>query len=305
MPRRGRVEATVTPPETLGTRLRHAAVTGLALGFVACGPTPAEERATPELPTEEGRVYAEAICTAIETCGCSPRIDPTRDCNETFHQRFDALVADGFTVAPECFEDWLAALEGDPCQAEPPPPNGSFPCASLHGTKGQGATCEAHLGIDPIGGEVWPLRADECATGLSCIDARCAATPPQPESPLFTLELGDPCGWTRTERCPWREMYCDADANVCRERETLGGACSPGECGDSCADGGAPLFCDGATTTRPGTCVPRPAVGDPCDASRIVVCGSCEQTGWCDPATSVCVEGSAPPLCSLLAWKSR
>jgi hypothetical protein len=282
------------------------AVTGIvaavALACGACGPS-VDEQTPPDLPSEEGRLYAEALCKAIETCGCA---QPTADCETEYHARFDKLLEAGFKVAPECFEGWLADVAADPCDQQLPPPGDPFPCASLRGDEEEGADCEASLGLGPLGANVLPLRADECGDGLSCLYARCAETPPTNNSNPGWEELaeGESCGATYLVGfCPTRDkLYCDFTEGVCRVRKPLGAECSAGECRGCDDEGSEPLYCQGATATSLGTCAPRPGIGQPCDPADMVSCGACGNVGWCDPATSICIEGDAPRLCSQVSF---
>lgn len=274
------------------------------IGCGACGPSVDED--TPlELPSEDGRRYAEALCRAIETCGCAQPFDSMADCEAEYHARFDKLLEAKFEVDPGCFDAWIENINADPCHAETPPPGEPFPCASLRGAKERGDSCEAHLGLIPLGVDVWPLRADECGEGLSCLYAVCSETPGTNDSNPGWNDLaeGEACGPTYLVGfCPTRsKLYCDATERVCRVRKPLGAECSPGECEWCTEGGGPPLYCQGATETSSGTCAQMPPIGEPCDPLDTVVCGSCSDVGWCDPATSTCTEGRAPRLCSQIA----
>lgn len=287
-------------------RVGHASallIAVAAFGCGACGPSVDDDK-PPELPSEEGRRYAEALCKAIETCGCAQPFGTMDACETEYRARFDNLLEAKFDVSRECFEGWLDDIQADPCGAELPPPGDPFPCASLRGGKKKGASCRAHLGLVPLGIDVWPLRADECGTGLSCLDAQCVETPQTNEIGTFgMLGEGDPCGPTYLAFCtPWRELYCDSTEGVCRERKPLGAECSSAWGCEACdGDVGDSLHCEGATPTGPGTCAVLPRVGEPCDPMAMVACGACDNEGWCDPATSTCVQGDAPRLCTRLA----
>ena len=291
--------ATIITSRLVGVTACVAATVGLGCG--ACGPSIDEDN-TPELPSEEGRRYAGALCEAIETCGCAKSFDSVDACETEYHARFDKLLEAGFEVARECFDAWLDDINADPCGEQVSPPTASFPCGSLRRGKKKGAACEAHLGLVPLGVEVFPLLADECGDGLTCFDARCVETPP---GTWTLLGAGDPCGATYADRCPWRVMYCDATEGVCSDRKALGAECSPGECEGCEGDGGESLYCQGATPSSPGTCATRPLLAESCDPLDIVACGGCGSIGWCDPATATCVEGAAPNLCASLQRQAR
>jgi hypothetical protein len=280
-----------------------AAAVALACG--ACGPT-VDDYDPPDLPSEEGGRYAEALCKAVDTCGCALPLESGSDCEGEYHARFDKLLEAGFVVASECFEGWLGDIGADPCDAEIPPPGDPFPCASLRGGKKEGEACKAHVGLIPLGADVWPLRADECGDGLSCLYAKCTETPAANDSNPGWDELaeGEACGATYLVGfcSTQRDLYCDLAEGVCRTRRPLGDACSAGECEGCSADGGQPLFCQGATATSSGTCAPTPRIGEPCDPGDMVACGGCGDVAWCDPASSTCVDGRAPRLCSQISY---
>lgn len=174
----------------------HVATLGATLaahGCGACGPSSPDE-SQPALPTEEGAQYARAVCQAAVSCGCGDAFEDMSACEAQHHERFDQVVAAGLAVVPECFDEWRADLDDDPCQGDQDEPGGPPPCAQLRGRKTKGSTCEAHPGVAT-------MVVDECAAGLSCRNERCVETPSTNQGTFIELGTGEPCGPTYDGVC--------------------------------------------------------------------------------------------------------
>lgn len=266
-----------------------ALLTSSILGFYsgACGPTTANEPPI-EIPSEEGRRYAGALCQAIDACGCA-RVFATRaECEDEYGKRFDELLTAGLRVSPDCFEAWLQAIETDPCLGNTDLAE-VFACAAVQGNARAGARCAAHVGF--------ALGVEECNDGLTCQDASCKAKPQSNEVPWIELGEGAACGPSYVGFCRRDDLYCNPSEGVCRERVPLGSECFDGGCESCTAPDGGTLYCQGAGPDSAGVCAPLPRVGESCDPLDTADCGTCGDVGWCDPASNTCVSGRAPILC--------
>jgi hypothetical protein len=157
----------------------------------------------------------------------------------------------------------------------------------VRGTRCYGDRCLAPLKV----GEPCKMALAECETGSECTASGCASR---------DAERGTPC--LGGDRCdPWRNLHCNLRS----------GRCEPwapavpvgGRCGTVIPDGSV-LTCTGAATcfgpsqeTR--TCVPRSAVGEPCDPARGKPCKApavCTE-GICLVPTIVMGGLYTPPIC--------
>lgn len=253
----------------------------------ACGPT-VEEQPQVVLPSEEGKLYGRTLCQAMQECGCALPTEPDADCEGEYAHRFDTLLASGLGVSRSCLDTWVDAISNDPCLAGEDLAS-VFQCSVLRGTTTEGGTCMAHVGL--------AIGIEECSDGFQCQDAVCKVVPESNEVPWIELDQGMACGPSYTGFCRRDDLYCDASEGVCRERVSMGSTCVDDGCFSCSEANGGTLYCKGAGPTSSGICEVLPRVGERCDPSDIVNCGSCGDVGWCEPASQTCVAGRAPSLC--------
>lgn len=271
-------------------RIRSGLVTTLIAG-VACGPTINDD--PPELPSEEGRRYASAMCKALETCGCAQWHDSSDACETEYRSRFDRLLESGFRVDPECFEAWIDDAATDPCNEQHDASGELDSCRPLRGRKGKGASCEAYL-------ELVPLGVDECNDGLVCRNAQCVDAPPTDGTPLVELAENEPCGPTYDGVCRGAvDLYCDLRDGVCRRTVPNGAEClDSSSCASCTATADERAYCSRPGPGERGVCDRVPGLGEPCDPMDALACGGCGDTALCDHATETCVEGRVSLLCA-------
>lgn len=261
---------------------------GSAVGASSCGPDISDDAAV-DLPSVEGAQYAKAVCDALAKCECGAVFESMSGCEQDYHARFDESLVAGFRVVPSCFEKWQAEIAEAPCGEKPLVAGSPVECAPLRGARREGETCG-------VLSNVVALRADECAEGLLCRDARCIQTPALDGVPLTRLDEGDPCGPTYTGFC-FEGLFCDSEAGACKATIPPGSVCSAGSVCDSCSasSGNSTYVCEQTQDGVSGTCQSPPRRGDYCDPRVSWGCGTCDDVAWCDPVSLVCGGLDRPP----------
>jgi hypothetical protein len=266
---------------------RHAPFGAIALVLLGCGPKDVDD-------SDAAMQYATAVCEANEECACAMRHASTTECIDETEERVQKDLDHGMKVQDECFDALLASLTDGSCNpmviGTPEDPDRGY-CFSLRGDKGAGELCSPNQ-------MVWPMRREECGSGLQCSNGICSA--PNVED-AFATEEGEPCDGSDPHSCknfvPW--MYCTSE-NVCAVRAQLGEACEDFGCD------GADVYCAGAHGNGRGVCSVQVAVGDPCDPLDYDACllpEDPDRESWCDAAQSVCVVAEGRnSLCRQMNW---
>jgi hypothetical protein len=175
-----------------------------------------------------GGRFAEAVCAALEKCGCVG-FDGRNDwCRHDLRIAYehDEVVAASMGLAPNShcvatLEAWLA--DADACEAVPSqyacsgsvqPPG----CALFVGELEPGEACTPHHEFDPETGAVWEtpsrmwidLHADPCAPGKRCTYGACRDTCdfPEPGMPGESCAEWDDWGLSHLQRPCTEDHFC-------------------------------------------------------------------------------------------------
>lgn len=235
-----------------------------------------------EVPDDAGDRFAEAVCAAVERCGClAEAFEDGGDCRQRLIDRFWTFERADWSgeFNEECFEKLLERIEDDDCdQANPSeePPAAGPPCEVFPGTRPLGEACPTDWELGPPSG----LTLGACKGQRSaCHGGVCRG------EPIRSASVGEPCGVEVGVRCDG-DSVCDS--GVCVPSADTGEACvSPGGC-KNYED-----YCDDVTLEQPGVCRQQVAAGE-----------ACEPTDFepCEPLVVVSEDGnrvsSAPSYCS-------
>jgi hypothetical protein len=261
-----------------------AAPLAALLGLISCGPE------TAKMPVgDESRRYAEAVCGAMQDCGCAPHFGEPQACVSVFNDRFSQFLADEYVLDLDCFDRVVDSDDLADCgAADAAPTEWSCTVLSLH--KGEGDDCSDHQL------ELPPFAVSECDSDLLCIDGVCVphgtVGPP--------LAEGDECFSEQAASCHVGGLYCSGEG-VCEVEPGEGEPCSsPFACSFEATSGGGDLYCSGWSDTASGTCTRQATTGDSCDPFDWGACtqGADFKRGWCDPETQLC-EADGPGICLL------
>lgn len=241
---------------------------------------------------DEAERYADAMCGAIDACGCQPRYGDADACRETLGDAFSRSHASGLAIDHDCFDAVLSSAGFGDCSETTHWPL-AWNCAVLHGRKGEGASCDATAER-----AVPPFRADECGLGLRCAQGRCVDLDDPLRLPEPAKALGDPCEASAPAGCFGVGLVCSAQGR-CELAPALGEACTTnhGCLSGSVAVHGPNAYCQGLGSADVGVCAVTLAAGSPCDPADNFACdGEPTYFGWCDPSTSTC-RTRAPAVC--------
>jgi hypothetical protein len=248
--------------------------------FAAC-------QCQPEGITDEPERYAEAVCGAVEACGCYPHFESGAVCREELARRFRALLDMDMAFDADCFESVVGGDELPDCAPYSELPLGDWNCIVFRGSKALGEPCDYRFG------ELIPFGVHECGEGMLCYSGECRMTGQQPYS-----VVGDACAPEPVQSCLSenfdQDLYC-SDAGVCEESPDIGEPCdAPSVC--NIAHGFSPAFCPTIGPSA-GTCAVPATAGEPCIPEDFFSCWN-EVSGWCDPADSIC-KMDGPAICAL------
>ena len=255
------------------------------LGVIACGPTRGPDDG------HEAERYADAMCEALDDCGCQPRYGDAAACRESLADAFARSHAAGFVIDHDCLDSVLSSEVLGDCRETTHWPFVEWNCAVLHGRKGEGASCDAAGRY-----AVSPFRVDECAPELRCAQGRCVSlenfqpTPPKAQ--------GDPCVASEPGSCILSGLTCSAQGR-CAVAPAVGEACDSNlACVSGTYGAGAPnVYCRGLGSAEVGICAVTLTEGSPCDPADSFACdGEPMYFGWCDPSTATCRK-QAPAVC--------
>lgn len=259
---------------------------GLALPTPGCGPSVDD----PDVEREEPRRYAEAVCEALDACGCYTTYASRDECEQEYIARLAPLLDLGLAYDSSCFEQVLGSDAVNECELESVSPFATQ-CVLLEGDTGAGGECRQYYGVVP------PFQVDVCAGDLVCRGGRCR----EPDEPLPAATDGSPCETDEIGAlCPSaleEHLYC-SEEGVCRTQVEPGSACvSPFQCRSTDLPG---YYCEGLGDDGVGSCQPKKLTGEPCAPGDIGACAyDADQkvTGWCDAQTSACVT-DFPAICT-------
>lgn len=264
---------------------------GIVVALAACGPEGGRD------PSSEARRYADAVCDAAVSCGCSLLWANDETCRDELVRRFDDARDRGNELDETCLDMVETSLAQDPCANALVADQANAMCMTLQGDRAQGETCSGFANL-PL------IQGNECAGDGACWLGVCL--PPEARENPSPAE-GAACWSEQTFSCGFDDLFCDADGR-CRSAAAIGEPCGNLWGCETCADETctATSYCAGARPNAEalGTCAVRPRLGEPCDARDWLPCAPTQDDGrftWCDPAQSVCVEGPDPPVvCNLL-----
>ncbi len=260
----------------------------LSLGaLAACG------RPVPESYAQE---YAEAICAAVDSCGCFERAELEGGCEERYSSLLLGSLASeiGLELDAECFDLIIDELMTAPCEV-----SSDAPCALLVAQQALGEPCsnERQLG---------PVQVEPCGAGLTCWSGVCVADEDLPIAPS-AVSPGDPCSFSvGPTDCFGINLYCAPD-DQCRVSAGIGEPCdNPWGCHFKSADDEY-LYCEGLGEGGVGLCSRRAPLGEPCDPADYTPCydpGYGQSEVWCAPESAAC-ELMPPALCTSVQSPSR
>jgi hypothetical protein len=243
----------------------------LAIVLLGCG----DSRSA----SEDADAFADAVCGAADACGCAFGPAMGDDCGTVHADAFMAAHEGGLRVDRDCFDDFLAALERDPCLADADWATAREECFAMTDDRALGEECSTHP-------ELASMRVDACDGDLVCTNGACA----EPVDVVTAME-GDPCTPEPPDVNCGPGLYCSLD-HTCKRHRADGAAC---ESAWACF---GPSYCPEAAPDDGSVCRPAADLGDSCEPAEFHHCGH-EQMGgttvsrWCDPSTRECAAGQS------------